>query len=70
MCLSPEEQDSIRALSGEADETVTLSKTLYNAVVSKSDPNMKAVKVSDLERSHRAQLKPPPVPSFESGHKD
>jgi hypothetical protein len=59
MCLSREEQDSLRALRLAADETVELSETLYKAVISRSDPNMTPVDPSDL-----MALSAPGVPHF------
>jgi len=68
MCLSREEQDSMRALAGTAGETVELSQTLYNAVMARSDssnPNIEPVIVAALEEPPtRRALKSAPVPQF------
>lgn len=73
MCLSREEQDSMRALAGTAEETVELSNTLYQAVVAGSTPMPVAERIAEEEVLHdveesptRRALKTPPIPVFES----
>lgn len=50
MCLSREEQDSIRALAATSEETEKLAKTLYAAVL--KDPEAKS-RSSDKLRAIR-----------------
>lgn len=70
MCLSREEQDSMRALAGTAEETVELSNTLYQAVVTGKTPipvveGPVAEAMHDVEESPtRRALKTAPVPVF------
>lgn len=68
MCLSHEEQDSIRSLGGTVDETVELSQSLYAHVMkSASSDKLKAVTAAEIEAhmASRAALKTPTVPEFE-----
>jgi hypothetical protein len=67
MCISDEEQTSIRALAGTLEETIELSQTLYNSVVD-SVPSAEAVVVVasfDAEPPTRKALKAQPVPVFD-----
>ena len=54
MCISREEQDSIRALAGTAEETKKLAQTLYSAVMgdpdakSKSSDKLRAIRVTPI----------------------
>jgi len=71
VCLSREEQDSMRALAGEADETVALTQSLYAAVAQLDTPipleeNL-VVKFEEEESATRRALKPAPVPMFADG---
>lgn len=53
MCLVQEEQDSIRALADTSEETATLARTLYRAVMS-----------DQATKSEKAPLRPSRVPFF------
>jgi hypothetical protein len=68
MCLSREEQDSMRALAGTAEETVELSNTLYQAVVIHETPipvtESLEVAHSSEESPTRRALKTAPIPIF------
>jgi len=61
MCLSREEQDSIRALAGTAEETVELSQSLYQAVVQVDLPIDESLRIEGT----RATLKAAAVPIFD-----
>jgi hypothetical protein len=61
MCLSREEQDSMRALAGTAEETVELSQSLYQAVVQVELPITERLHVVNTS----AALKPAAVPVFD-----
>jgi hypothetical protein len=68
VCLSREEQDSIRALAGTAEETVELSNTLYQAVVIHETPipvvdSLEVTHMSEESPTRRA-LKTAPIPVF------
>ncbi len=72
MCLSREEQDSIRAMAVAVGETVELSQSLYNAVVQHDS----SIPVSEgpvtfaheLDESPtRRALKVAPLPVFDDG---
>jgi hypothetical protein len=68
MCLSREEQDSIRALAGEAEETVELTQSIYNAVMSRrdsSDPDIVPV-FAELDSPTRRALQAPPLPTYDT----
>ena len=67
MCLSHEEQDSIRSLGGTVDETVELSQSLYAHVMkTASSDKLKAVTTAELEAhmAAKAALKTPTLPEF------
>lgn len=59
MCLSREEQDSLRALAGTAEETVELSHSLYQAVVQTKTP---IPVIENLEVAAAAAAAPAPMP--------
>jgi len=58
------EQDSIRALAGTVDETVTLSQTLYKAVMD-TIPVKETLLIAEHSVDTRMALKPAPVPEFD-----
>lgn len=62
MCLSREEQDSIRALAGAAEETVELSQSLYQAIIDVQE-KLDVVASTD-EPSVVKALKAPLIPAF------
>jgi hypothetical protein len=68
MCLSREEQDSIRAVAGTAEETVELAQSLYQAVVISETPipvtdSLQVAHTSEDSPTRRA-LRTAPIPVF------
>lgn len=65
MCLSREEQDSIRAVAATAEETVELSQSLYQAVVQVDETIPLDAVVDVREAPTKKALKTAPLPEFD-----
>jgi hypothetical protein len=75
MCLSREEQHSLRALTGTAEETVELSQSLYNHVISQKPPpstngDGSSHLIDEPETKKALRVLPLPVIDEENGRTD